>query len=229
MSRSINLKHWRERCIAAKNYCQNYYKKNPKTVHRVLAAVAALLLLCIIGTLYSKVNESSSPRLFDRYLGRAPYAVVMFYEKDREALRDNKKLSHTVQVLSDMFDGVSDRSRYKDAGLVFLKVNVSREKLLEVAQSYDVTKFPTFMLFNFGKPVSDAMLSGNIASKALESFIESYLKDHLDTIIENKEIIHERRLQDVRYNTPYWYWGYGSPYYTNWNGRYAGWGYGWSN
>ncbi len=229
MNRIINLKHWRERCIAAKNYCRNYYKKNTKKVNKIVAIVGVVLAFGIIGTLYSRVDDVRSPRLFDHYLGRAPYSLVMFYEKNPKELQDDKSLRKSIRTLSETFDEVSDRSRYKQAGVEFVKVNVSREKLRNVAQSYGATKFPTCMLFNFGKPIPEATLSGSISGKNLEAFIESHVKKNLDIIIDQKELIHERRLEGARSNAPYWYWGWGSPIYSNWNGRYSGWGYGWSN
>lgn len=227
MNRCINVHYWHKKLrVLTRN----------KNAVRIAAVCVAALFLGFLGTVNTKVKKATSTRTFERYLGRAPHAVVMFYEKDRKALRDDSKMRRKIDRLEDMFHGVSERYRYKEGDLVFIKVNITSEKMRTVAHDYGVNAFPTFMLFKYGSKLNAGqmmigMASGELSGRRLEKFIESNLKESIDKIIQDKEDERERRLEEAKirsYYRPYWGWGFGwgGPYHY-WHRPYWGWGWYW--
>jgi thioredoxin-related protein len=105
-----------------------------------------------------------------------------------------------------MYDDVSDYRLYDDADVMFLKVNVARKELADVAHLYGVQTTPTIIFFSNGQRLLDAQeipvaLTGFVIRPDLQSLIDQYYGQEVQRRIENKE---EKRRQIVQEESESW-------------------------
>ena len=180
-----------------------------------------------------KIIKVSSQRRFDKAVAKYRYAVVLFYQRDKQTRRD-ERMRGQISDLETMTTSLSKSPRYKEAKLPFLRVNVAKADLDQLAQKYGVTQMPTFMLFSGGEEVREgrniARLTGFVSRTQLEAFIDKHLKDQIEDTIEQKAEARKRRLERARiraYYYPYGYGGYyGWPYHYGYGWPYYGYGFG---
>jgi hypothetical protein len=108
-----------------------------------------------------------------------------------------------------------------DDNIKFVRVNLSKEKLVGIGQAYQIKKLPTFLLFKDGSIYKDksgkmARFEGFSNIQELKQFIDSFFRDYIKRMIKRKR---EERIQRAR-EARYLYWNYGGY-------PYSGYGYGW--
>jgi hypothetical protein len=147
------------------------------------------------------------------------YTVVVLYNENRETRKDCdykrslKSLFKTIAVMSQA-------SLYQQGNLQFIKVNVDQDCLDELQSDYAVTNAPAFLLFKNGavvkNPTTDnrAVLYGFASAGKLRTFIDKYLREDLQQVVDLK--IEDRRIRAQMldyYWGAYWAggWGYGGP------------------
>jgi len=185
----------------------------------LIVGTAVSLVITLIPRTVTVKSEGS----FDRLISRHEIAVVMFYREDRTT-GDDSTLKKNINATEYMFKNVEKKGRYKEVNIAFIKVNIARDFLDDVAKRFAVKKVPAFVLFKDGVPVRDkeknmAMVTGFISRADLINFIEKHLDDDLQEIIDEKEEIRQRRREEAQswsyYNYPYYYphYGYGYGYW----------------
>lgn len=191
-----------------------------KTGRRTVVLGISVLM---INAMCAKDKAVRSADSFDTVLARAPYSVVLFYDNSRENRRD-PAMRGEIKGLETMFRELSRDPSYKEAELQFVRVDVARHGLAEVAQRYQLRTFPAAMLFLGGK-ATGAQLMGKIYRDELSTLIDRTFKSQMESVLKEKEQQRRRELERARiraYNAaywgPYWGWGYGYPY--------GGWRYG---
>jgi hypothetical protein len=198
---------------------------------RKVAAGLALVLACSGGlSVQAKdgLQKISSIRSFNNVAEKAEMAVVVFYEKDKKKIRADKDLASKVERVERIFSNVSRSFDYKEAEILFLQVDTARRDLQGLLGDYQIGAIPTYMLFKFGEPVKQgdkiAMLTGMASADQIRQFIDTFFKDRIKSIVEEKAKLREKRAEESYYYG--WGWGgWGYPYYY-WNYPYYGWGYG---
>ena len=193
-------------------------------MHKIKYYIIFFVTHCV--TIGAKEKAISSSEALYKLLSKAPYSVVMFYEKSKENMKD-KTIKQQISDLEVMFKSVSNNDEYKEADLQFLRVDVARKNLMSAAQRFNITKFPTFMLFVGREPIpttiSGSLSQGYIYRSQLEALINAYLKDRMQVHLKNKAESRAIALEKAKiraYETaayaPYWY-GYYGPYgYPYW-------------
>lgn len=203
---------------------------------KIEIGIFILMLLGLMVPVKAKIRTITSAVSFERIVGKRPYVVAMFYEQDRAMRNNNYQLFKQNGRLEELFKAVSERGAYQEAGIEFLSVNVSKNRLIALARDYNFTNFPVFVLFKNGMPVGSrdqgkAILNGFVTAEKLHEFIGSYWNKDIETTIKNKqeerkEIERERALYrpaiSIGWGYPYGGWGYP---YGGWYGRRFG--YGW--
>lgn len=178
----------------------------------------------------TRLEKVSSTRSFDKLTERSEMTVAVFYEKDKKKMRQDRELATQVERIERIFSNVSRSFDYKEAEILFLLVDTSRGDLNGVLADYEISSFPTYMLFKFGVPVKKegdkfAALKGMVSSDQIRQFIDNYFKDRVKNIVEEKAKLREKRAEESYYYGWGWGWGYPYPYYY-WNYPYYGCGYG---
>jgi hypothetical protein len=165
---------------------------------------------------------------FDSMLARAPYSVVFFYDKSRETRKDPATRG-AIKGLETMIRSLSKDPGYQEADLQFLRVDIARRNLSELAQRYRVQTFPTAILF-LGREATGSRLVGKLYRDQLRALINRTFKTQMQSILKEKEEKRKRDLERARiraYNAASWgpYWGWGSGYgYPYWGGYGGSWG-----
>ncbi len=192
--------------------------------HNIL--LRGLLVIASIGitsTIGAREIVVKSARKFDQLVVRNNYAIVMVYQSDRE-IEKNQTLKRKLDRLESMFKNLSERYKYEEGGIVFLKVNRAKSDLDMIARDLDVTQVPAFFLFEDGESVKDngkpVSLVGFVTRDNLEIFINTHLGKDLEETIKDKEKIRERRREEAQAESYY------DPYYSDYYpGYYPGYGY----
>ena len=193
----------------------------------------AVLILLISFSLDARVRRIKSLNEMMARLSAAPYAVVLFIDKNKEAMRDQERRQR-INDLEIMLSSVSENPTYKDAGLLFMAVDIARENLMSVARKYSVGSFPSILAFSGMQPVSNtAMIQGAITRDGIDSYITIHLGARIQELLKEKDAARQRELERAQirasywpyYYAPYWYygynpyWGFGYPY-GPWGGYY---------
>lgn len=201
--------------------------------------ICLIVVLLLSGRVQARMCKVRTPDQFYHCLNERSLAVVLFY-KDHRRIVMPQELRAKFCAQMGTFDRMSRMRWYIDGDLVFVAVNLAFDCLQSVAQSYNVEKVPTYLIFKHGRVVRDAYgntskLSGFVTRDVLEAFIDRYLR--YDIQHNNKEAANDRALaaEEARlrymYYAPYMYWGWpGWPYCGSYPGGYSGcgWGgYGW--
>ena len=197
----------------------------------LLNGLFMVLSIGITYAIFAREITVRSDRKFDQLVIRHNYAVVMFYQSDKKVRKD-PTFKRKMDRLENIFKSLSERYKYEEGDLVFLKVNIAKNDLAMVSRDLDVTQVPAFLLFedgesikgNIGKPVS---LVGFISRDDLGMFIDAHLGEQIEEIVEEKEKIRKQRREEARlqsysypYSYPYSYYPYG--YYPYGVGFYFG-------
>ncbi len=196
-----------------------------------------LLLGIAMPMMHAKDRRVRSVGSFDSMLARAPYSVVLFYDKSRENMRD-PDMKGVIKGLETMMRSLSKDPNYKEADLQFLRVDVARRNMDELATRYRVTMYPTALLF-FGREAVGSRLTGKVYREQLEALINQNFGTKMKEIMKEKAAQRKRELERARIRAyqwsawgPYWYgpYGYGGsyPYWRYgygrpWGGAYFGW------
>lgn len=196
--------------------------------------VFMLMLLGLMSPLKSKVRSVTSALSFERIVGKVPYGVVMFYDHDRAIRKTNPKVFMQNARLEELFKGVGERGAYQEAGIQFLSVNVSKNRLIALAQGYGFTQFPLFVLFKNGMPVTDkqgnkATISGFVTTEQLHEFIGNHWDKDIEQTIKRKQEVRREIERERALYAPALSVGWGYPF-GGWGYPYGGWyggGYGW--
>lgn len=185
-----------------------------------------VFFLCIGVTtfLYAKEKRARSAAEFNRLLSAAPYSLVVFYDRSKNAMRDDDAKNNTKDM-EIMIRSLSKNPLYKGADLQFVRVDVSRRDLSNLLQTYAVTTLPTFMVFVGRQPYEDRV-TGFAYRSQVNTLITSSLQEKMAIYMKEKERQRQRELERARiraYNRaylwgwgPYWYTGY----YPYWRGPY---------
>ncbi len=209
-------------------------------INRKKALVSiGLLILVALGmrsTLVGKITSVKSERRFNKLTVRNELVVVMFYDREKKKARDRKEREEQREYydkLFAMFKSASKIFDYKEAEVKFLKVNLARKKAADLQHDFDIIETPTFMLFKDGSPVRDekgaiAQLKGIVSREKLREFIDKYFEERIEEIMNQKEEIRRRRLEELRYRRYYYpyYYGYYPYYYRPYWGFGFGYGHG---
>ncbi|HRN77830.1 MAG TPA: hypothetical protein PLU71_01205 [Candidatus Dependentiae bacterium] len=203
----------------------------------VLCASILFLVLGIV--LHAKVKTFKSDESLRKYLRESDVAVVMFYNtpdrpQDKSERRAYKDILQNIKDLQAEFKVVSDSERYKEVEMLFVQGDVKREDVATIARDYGITAFPSFLLFKEGVVITKnnkpLILTGNVNRLQLNEFIDTYLGDKIDDILDEQQRVLKLKIEKAKlrsYYTPYYYpyWGWGGPYW-GWGWPYYGW-YGW--
>ncbi len=190
----------------------------------------ALIALLFAQELGAKDKQARSSERLRSMLANAPYSLVLFFEKDRQSMKD-KVYKEKIVNMERMFRSLSKDSYYKDAQLQFIRADVSHGDMNSALKRYDVNQLPSFVTF-LGRELK-SILPGFAYRDAVEELIQKSLKSNMEETIKQADELRKKRLEEARigaYNRSYWYpygywggWGFGGPY---WGGPYWRYGYG---
>ena len=193
---------------------------------KVFFTMAVLLLA---NAVLAKDKRARSSEKLRSMLANAPYSLVLFFEKDRQSMKD-KLRRQKISNMEKMFRSLSRDSYYKDAQLQFIRADVSRGDLKASIGRYNIKQLPSFVIF-LGRELK-SILSGFAFRDAVEDLIERNLKSKMSETIKQADELREKRLEESKiraYNRSLWYpyWGgYGWGVGPYWGGPYWRYGYG---
>ncbi len=190
--------------------------------------VLRIIAFCIFltgGSLGAKeVKVTSTDKLY-RLLAAAPYSLLMFYRRDKQAMRDPV----TRQNITDteiMLKSLSRSPFYKGTGIQIIMADVSQGGLTQAMEDYGITTLPTFITV-VGREKVGEPLSGFAYRAAIMTFINTHLKNQMESYQQARAAEREREFEQARidaYNRNYWL---GSPYWDSyWYGGYYPYWYG---
>ncbi len=185
-----------------------------------------LLISFAATSLCAKDIRVRSSEALRKKLSQSPYTVVLFYDKSRENMRD-QKIKQKIIDMESMFRSLSKDDFYKDSKLQFIRAEVNRKGLQSVQRRYSLSRIPAFAIF-LGRELK-ARLYGYVFRDTVENFIERNIKSKMEETIKQADVLRKKRLEEARIralNTPWWYgpywyggyrpywwYGYGRPYY----------------
>jgi hypothetical protein len=181
-----------------------------------------MLLMGIVGICRAKdVRVTSSERLY-RLLAQSPYSLVVFYDRSKDAMKD-PATKQNILDLETMMQSLSKSPFYKDTDLQFIRVDISRQDVVDAVKNFSIQIVPTFMVFLGREPLTER-LTGFAYRPQVMNFIDQNLKNEITQYMKKKEEQRKRELQMAQiraYNQlylwgPYWYTGY----YPYWYGPY---------
>jgi len=170
----------------------------------------------------ARVRSSSS---FNKALDRAPFNIVMMYELDKGMRKKNRKIYDQMVRMEKLFKDASENPYLKTGNVQFIAANVAQENLEAEVNEFQVTEFPTFILFKDDKPLQGARLTGFLGAQEIQEFIHNHFDKDIQRIIKRKKELAELREAQRQANQPAigFYAGYGPGYYGPY---YGGWGWG---
>ena len=169
--------------------------------------IVALFALLVGESVQAKVRAVMARRDFEQTVSKGPMVVALFYEDEK----GNTDMRNQNKGLMRMYEDVSGVQRYDDADVIFLKVNVGRKNLADLAALYGITIMPTVIFFNNGKRMMDhrgsvADLQGFISRADLQSFIDEHYGNQIDRYVANKENRRQQILAEENESwKPYFY------------------------
>lgn len=187
-----------------------------------------VLLLGVASFMHADMMEINSQTKLDNLLRKRELVVALFYKRDRET-RKNEGLTANIGHLEHIFKLVSQDSRYKDAKIMFVKINLANSQAEDLAAEYNIQTLPTLILFKQGRVVRTAGMNSPIAQKtgfvrgqAMQLFIDEYLGETINTYVQINAESKRRKERSSNFSTyvgfgygygPYPYYGYyGYPY-----------------
>src|SRR3990167_1498904 len=115
----------------------------------------------------------TAPNLFLK-LASAPYSVAVFYNKERNALK-NPEFKQSVTDMEAMMRSLNDDPLYKNADVQFLLIDVSRVNLFSVLRKFAIKELPTFIIF-IGREQVSKKITGFIERAVLTEAIKLNLE-----------------------------------------------------
>lgn len=168
------------------------------------------------GILLGHNAEVGSRDKFYKLMERKAFAVGVFFEAERHTC-NSQALKH---ALSD-FKALSTTARYRAADVQFLEVNLQKDSLALLKQDLHFNEVPVYLLFAAGQVVKDdegelVALHGWHSREQVHQFIEENLQDELDNRMAEKAEERERCRKERLAYGPYFYYGYGVPWWNSW-------------
>lgn len=178
------------------------------------------IMSSMVFSLNAKIHMVNSYERFNRLINEKQICVAYFYRYVRSCSDKQAKKDHKDQL--EVFKATSCVQEYKDGDVTFLVVNTSLPKLSQLECDYDIPITPTFVLFKDGQPYEEngkiASLEGCATKADLMALIDDHVENDIKRIIQVKEEIRCRNLQE----SLWWYNYYGYPWYGYC--RPCGWG-----
>jgi hypothetical protein len=189
-----------------------------------LASIGVMLSSCF--AFANKDKKASSSKKLYQLLAQAPYSLVVFYDRGKEALKD-ATIKQNILDLETMLIMLSKSPFYEGADLQIIRVDTSQKDMADAIEEFAIDVVPTFMIF-LGRQPKNERLTGFAYRPAVMAFIDQNLKEEMNRYMQKKEEQWQRELEIARigaYNRaylwgPYWnaYW-YGG-YFPYWYGPY---------
>ena len=179
---------------------------NDMKYHKRMAIVVVFALL-MGGFLHAKVRAVNTRRDFEQTVAKGPMVVVLFYEDEK----GNREIRGQNKGLIRMYEDLSTYKLYDDADIIFLKVNVGRKELADLAELYDVATMPIFIFFNNGKRMVDkqgsvADLKGFISRADLQLFIDEHYGNQITQYVARKKTRRQQAIAEENESwKPYFY------------------------
>jgi len=165
--------------------------------------ITIILLIALLGgSVQAKVRAVMTRRDFERSVSKDSMVVALFYEDQK----GNNDVRDQNRGLIRMYEDLSAYRPYDDADVIFLKVNVGRKDLADLAALYGIKTVPTIIFFNNGQRLADAqempvMVTGFVPRTDVQSIIDQYYGQEVQKRVENKE---ERRKEIVKEESESW-------------------------
>ncbi len=173
------------------------------SLNKIMTIVLILAALGYHSFSSAKVRAIRARRDFEQNISTKSMVIALFYESEK-GNRDTKGLLR-------MYEDLSAYQPYDDADLIFLKVNVGRNELDDLASLYNVADVPSFIFFNNGKRLIDdkghaVTLTGFVSRADLQAFIDTYYKTEINARVVEKDIRNEKMVaQENESWKPYFY------------------------
>jgi thioredoxin-like negative regulator of GroEL len=175
-------------------------------------------LCAALGTItYEKTVKSRTD--FTQEIQKFSHAVVIFYETKFDSKEERKEYEKSFKNARRAFDSVSKMSRYKDASIAFLRVDLDKEELARVAERYGINELPTYMLFLDGRPLTTQQgvtvkRTGFLEKDEVKDLIERHYGKDINSILKELSRLRQREREERVQSgwSPYFYWGYGGGY-----------------
>jgi hypothetical protein len=159
--------------------------KNKKFIIKMMIMI---LSFCAGDFIEAKVRSMMTRRDFENNVSNNKMVVALFYEtgKDNKAMRDRNK------GLTQMYADVSNYQPYDDADLLFVKVNIKRPDLAELAQLYHIKQVPTLIFFDNGSQLVNQEnipfeLNGFVSRMDLQTFIDTHYGKEIKQYVADKD------------------------------------------
>ncbi len=215
---------------------------------KLLMVLMALQVLASTSLYARRDARITSLHKFDRAASRYPFAAVVFYQDDRD-VREYDRMQRVNNSVLNAVHRLSHDWNYKAGNVQFMRVNIVKDDLEDLARDYNITELPTVILLKNGEPVTTdkqskrdegktkvmpvkpveqssnakpeiAKLTGLINLIDLQDFIDTYLGDDIQDLVDQKiEMRRERAALASYYWYSYPYW-YNYPYYGGWRNPY---------
>ncbi len=192
--------------------------------------ICVILALGMASLMYADMGEIHSQSKLDHLLRKRELVVALFYKSDRDT-RKSEELASNIAALERIFKRASEEDRYKDAKIMFVKINIANAQAEDLAAEYDIQTLPTVILFKDGSVVHTAGRNSPIAQKrgfvrgqALQLFIDEYLGETINTYVQ-MNVERKRRKERTSNFSTYVGFGYGYgpyPYYGYYGYPYVG-------
>jgi len=175
---------------------------------RNLIKIAKILLassIFFIAPAYGAVKSIESIKKFYKQTNK-DLVIAHFYFKDKK-VKGTPELYNKYKQVGAVFKATESI----EEEVSFIKINIERSHLKNLAKSYVITRIPTFILFSYGKKI--ATLSGlaheQVTVDKLKEFIWDYFEDEIMEKIKKRAAREEELARQRRF----YYYHYGSPMY----------------
>ena len=155
---------------------------------KIMLTIFALGTLFFGNFLEAKVRAVMTRRDFENNVSNNRMVVALFYE----TRKDKKELRNRNKGLNQMYSDVSNYQAYDDADILFLKVNIKRPDLAELARLYHIEQTPAFIFFDNGARVVDNKglpleLNGFVSQIDLKTFIDENYGEEIKQYVADKD------------------------------------------
>lgn len=189
----------------------NTLKTKRLRMNKVIRSFLFIFLsVVVVYSLESRVRTKQSAREFDTQLAKTDIMVVLFYEGKPKTRRLDRVRDVSDRLLR-VYESVSNRKRYDDADVTFVKVNASESNSTVLINRYNIDHFPTYMIFINGKMALDsegkyAVYKGAGSEQEIESFINYYCDSTINDLIAQREQMRDIKLKESQdESNPYFY------------------------
>jgi len=189
-------------------------------MNRFNVCMHVVVLLGSSAVCLARVNDVGSTSKLYRALDKKPFAVAMFFEAERARCSGSD-----AKALMRDFGSLSNLPRYKEGDVQFVQANLARNDLYSFKSEFYLDQLPAYLLFSGSLPLKDesgvpVMLRGVATREEVQEFIEDNLQSDIDDHLADKAELREQRRQERLTYGPYFYFGYGYPYWNSWGYPY---------